>query len=119
MADYVLNIGLNLMGFSPFRIENSCEESNLERFTASYGVSPSTCNTIYNDIVEWCREEEMKHPRRIDMFLMYMCWLKTHSTIRNLAGIFSVVEKTIVKWMKQYTVYFKALKAKKVRFNCF
>ena len=87
-----MNYGLNLSGFSLHRIMNTDEKTNLDRFVSSYGLSPSTCLSVYDDIVSMCLEEHKKPPRRKDMFLMTLCWFKTHGTERTLAGTFGVIE---------------------------
>ena len=75
------------------RIENTTIETNLKRFVASYGVDPVTCTKVFVDIC-WIRQEKRDpSPKQMDPFLMYLCWLKTYSTERSLAGIFNKDKK--------------------------
>ena len=114
-ATSTLNYGLSLAGFTQRRTDNTNDETNLQRFVASYGVSHTTCSNIFDDIGILCAEEGKPPPRRVDVFLMFMCWLKTNSTKRNLAGIFGVVERTVHTWLVKYLNLLQALKTKKVR----
>ena len=109
----VLIFGLNLAGFSVQRIQNTDEKTNLDRFVAFYGVSPSTCSNTFDGICAMCRETERKPPKRFDMFLMCLCWMKTHATERTLAGTFNVIKKTVSKWLKSFSSFIQALKEKR------
>ena len=88
-----MKYGLSLAGFSQHRIENTTMETNLKRFVASYGVDPVSCTKAFGDICTMCQEKGDPSPKRMDPFLMYLCWLKTYSTERSLAGIFNKDEK--------------------------
>ena len=109
-----LNFGLSLVGFSLHRIENTRLATNLERFVASYGVHPDTCSKNFDDIREMCLDEGDRPLKRMDVFLIYLCWLKNYNTDRCLAGIFNKDEKTVRRWIVKYGAYFGALKEKKV-----
>ena len=111
----LLKYGLNLAGFSVQRIISTDEKTNLSRFVSFYGVSPVTCSETFDGIRVMCREKDMKIPKRLDMFLMCLCWMKTHATERMLAGTFNVIEKTVHKWLRKFASFIQALKEKKVR----
>jgi hypothetical protein len=117
-----LILGLDLTGFTTAGAGAPAAEdgrpfcavsTSIRRFRAAFGASPESCCKIFADLQTIEPATRMKH--NAAYFLMTLQWLSTYMVEEILAGIYKLSEKTVRKWIWDYTKAIQALKEQKVR----
>lgn len=114
-SDRFFHLGLEMAGFSHAMIENTCLNTNLERFSSFFFASPETCEHVYRDIqdesIEGCIGLKDPKPER---FLLALYFLKKYPTKQELAAFLKMTEKTALNWAHTYVEAIRSLKDEKV-----
>jgi hypothetical protein len=111
--DFLL-LGLHLVGF--LTCGSTCAATNIRRFRAAFGTTPESCSKIFIDLQTFAPAANIaikKH--NASYFLMTLNWLRSYMVEETLAGLYNLSEKTVRKWIWDYTIAIQALKEQKVR----
>ena len=109
----VLYYGLEWAGFRQYGIRGTNKDMKVERFISFFGVCHLTCATIFLALKK--HREERGDDSSLLYFLLTMSWFKTYATESVLAGMFSLTENTVRKWIWEYAKSLQWLKPSKVR----
>ena len=113
-SDRFFHLGLEMAGFSHAMIENTCLNTNLERFSSFFFASPETCEHVYRDIqdesIEGCIGLKDPKPER---FLLALYFLKKYPTKVAQAAFLGCVEKSALVKTWRYIRAIQALKEKR------
>jgi hypothetical protein len=106
----MLRLGLSFIGVDEERTNRAHDNSNRDRFTKSYGVSPLICTIIFGDLqVLDIGDKKISKPKP-KHFLLCMFWLKRYQVESLLSTIFGFHEETVRKWLWTYAKAIQALK---------
>ncbi len=114
-GDFIL-LGLDFAGFHRHSRQNKnvvcTTATNIRRFRAYFGISPESCCKMFMDLQTAPTTMIKKHNPAY--FMMTLQWLSTYAVEETLAGSYKLDEKTVRKWIWDYTKSIQALKEKKV-----
>jgi hypothetical protein len=118
--DDLLSIGLSMVGIDVARQERQKRETNVDDYTANFGVVPLVHAQIWEDlqpreINNALIETTIPNCIRIELFLLAFYFLKSYSTEKQLKGLTKKTEKTGSKWLWFILGRIQALKDTKVR----
>ena len=97
-----MRLGLQIAGFDKW--ETYMEHTNIARFRAWYGPTPTTCAKVWLDLqsstVDGCSIGSDANPVHL---LLALRFLKAYPSETELAGTFQISEKSVRKWSAAYT----------------
>ena len=112
----MLTLGLNFVGFNPYRIQNHSANKNKHHFERAFGASTKACCALYNDLqvvdigIAAIQKPKLTH------FLLALHWLKRYPTEEANSALSGLDEDTVRKWVWKYCCAIQALKTHKVSF---
>ena len=117
--DFVLETGLQAVGFDDNRRAKVNRSTNLSRFRSHFGSNPIVYAEIWEDFkrisIAGEADDVDDQNRDITMFLMAIKFLRCYPTEAELAATFQVCERTARKWCMYYAKKIQALKSYKVK----
>jgi DDE superfamily endonuclease len=120
----LLDLGLQLVGYSDDKIDRAQIETNEARFRSLFGSSSFACAQLWETLqvteteaarVEGTLFEREQHLKR---FLMALYWLKSYPTETQREALFGSDPKTSRKWAWYIVEKIAALEEEKVSHQC-
>jgi hypothetical protein len=118
--DQIMEEGLRIAGFDNDRQRLAGVITNIARFKAFYGASPSDVAILWENLQTTEIEEALLDDNEKDLhfLLMALHFLFVYPTKHRAEGLFGVAIKTFYKWTWLYVNKLAALAASKVRHIC-
>jgi hypothetical protein len=113
-VDEFRKLGLNQVGFSDTRQENTRPAHNDEWFRAFYGIGAPGVHVMVKDLFDECDNDDLK----LNRIFMMLHWLKTYGTEIQMSGYWKCNEKTVRTWVWAISKRIQKLKKKKVKLSC-
>ena len=112
----MLTLGLNFVGYTPYRTRNHSATTNNNHFERAFGSSSKNCCSIFYDLQVLDIGEATIAKPKVSHFLLSLYWLKKYPTEEDSAGLSGLDADTVRKWVWKYSTAIQALKTYKVRF---
>jgi hypothetical protein len=118
--DQIMAEGLRIAGFDNGRQNRAGLSTNIARFKAFYGGSPSDVAILWEDLQTTEIEEALldDNEKDIHFLLMALHFLFVYPTKHRAEGLFEVAIKTFYKWTWLFVKKLAALSSSKVRPIC-
>ena len=112
----ILTIGLNFLGFNPYRTQQHSVNKNKKHFEHAFGASTKACCALFNDLKDLDLGAVAIEKPKLTHFLLALHWLRRYPTEEASSGLSGLDEDTVRKWVWRYCIAIQALKAYKVSF---
>ena len=107
-------LGLNLAGWSNQTTERNCQNTNMERFTDKYYVTPEVCEQLFKDIQRDDNIHKIKKPNP-KCLLLALFYLKKYPTKRDMGAFLDMSENTAMSQSRDYVKSIQGMKDHKIR----